>query len=188
MANKTKKHSKILLSFFALVFIVIIGTVLQLTNVVHFISSPKPKVSVTSPPIHTLKTKSNPSVKVPSTSNGISQGTSTNISSPSSVSVSTPSSSWITSSSGLLTVKQPVDNNLVQSGFKLVGSSSDGNVQYTLIDSVAGMVSQGSINVINGNFAANIYFKSYGNTGRLDVYNTTSNGKEINLVEIPLNF
>lgn len=188
MSKSKDTRSNAIRIIIGLVVILVIGFILQFTNVVNFLNTAKPKVSITPAPIHKLSTPSNPTVKLPSKSNGISQGTSSNISNPSTVPATTPSSSWITSTSGLLTVKQPTSNATVQSGFSLVGTSNESNVQYTLIDNSAGMISQGKINVVNGDFAAKISFKSYGPTGRLDVYNTDPNGKEINLVEIPLSF
>ncbi len=50
------------------------------------------------------------------------------------------------------------------------------------------VISTNSINVINGKFSAVVNFKPVSQSGRLDVYSTDPNGKEINLIEIPVNF
>jgi len=47
-----------------------------------------------------------------------------------------------------------------------------------------GVISQGIIQVVNGKFSATVNFPSHSNSGRLDVYSTDSNGKEINEVQL----
>lgn len=100
----------------------------------------------------------------------------------------TDSSQWSTSTSGLLTLKTPVKNANFKSGDSIYGAASSGPVQFRLIDNQVGVIAQGSINVVNGNFSAVASFKAYGSGGRLDVFNTDSNGKEINEVQVPVSF
>jgi hypothetical protein len=107
--------------------------------------------------------------------------------------VSTPvnnnSSLWTESQSGVITVKDPLQNATIASGASLVGSATASQVQYTLIDNDVGVISQGTVNVINGTFSASINFQSTATSGRLDVYTSDpTTGKEMNLVEIPVNF
>jgi hypothetical protein len=61
-------------------------------------------------------------------------------------------------------------------------------VQYTLIDNNVGVISQGTIPVVNGNFSATIDFSPTATAGRLDVFTTDANGKEINEVQLQVNF
>ena len=148
------------------------------------------KITKQSPPHSTIKSLPskpipNGGVKRPTTTSSVVQGTSTNITSPP---ASTSPSQWTQSQSGLVTVQQPINNSTVAPNFTLSGLSSVGNVSYTLIDNTVGVISQGTLNVVNGKFSGSINFKKYGNSGRLDVYNTDPNGKQINEVQLNLNF
>jgi hypothetical protein len=98
--------------------------------------------------------------------------------------VSTAPNTWTQSESGVVIVKLPVNNNAFVSGDKLIGSASTTKVQYTLIDDNVGVISQGTIPVLNGNFSATINFSPSAKTGRLDVFTTENNGKEINEVQL----
>lgn len=73
-------------------------------------------------------------------------------------------------------------------GGDVYGVATVDKVQYRLIDNTAGVISQGFINVVNGNFSAAITFKPYASTGRLDVYSLDANGREVNEVQVPVNF
>ncbi len=139
--------------------------------------------------IHVLPTPQHTNnFKSPTSSNGVSQGSSSNISSPSSVSISSTSSQWTESQSGAIVLKEPIVNQTISSGAIVTGLAKVNNVGYILIDNQVGVISQGTIPVINGSFAAKINFKPYASSGRLDVFSTTANGKEENLIEINVNF
>jgi cytoskeletal protein RodZ len=126
--------------------------------------------------------------KQPSTpSSQVEQGTSTD-NNGASTPVTTNPGQWSISQSGDITVKEPVQNALLQPGATLEGSASVNQVQYTLLDNQVGVISQGTINVVNGTFSATISFSKYSSSGRLDVYSSDANGKEINIVEIPVDF
>jgi len=125
--------------------------------------------------------------KKPSSDNGVTQETSTNNDSVSTP-VTTSQNQWSVSQSGDITVKEPVGSSTIQSGAVLEGSATVDQVQYTLIDNQVGVISQGTINVANGNYSADINFQPTANSGRLDVYSSNPNGSETNLVEIPVNF
>jgi len=125
--------------------------------------------------------------KVPTTPNSANQGTPTDKNGSSTNNL--PSSDqWLTSASGVITVKLPTSNTTFKSGDTMTGSAKVDQVQYILIDNQAGVVSQGPVKVVNGTFTAAINFKAYGDSGRLDVFTTEPNGKEINLVQVPLKF
>lgn len=102
---------------------------------------------------------------------------------------STPASQWTTSQSGEITVKQPVANDTIQDGAVLSGSAKVGQVYFNLIDDQVGVIAQGSLNVVNGDFSGTLHFTPHSTSGRLDIYSTTTpGGPELNLVEIAVHF
>jgi cytoskeletal protein RodZ len=184
-AKKNKKHLKKVLT--ALLIILVLCCLGYFLIFRHH-----SKVKVQGPiktTIHSLSstpTGTNSTNKTPQSSSVNTQGTSTSLNGQQNS--SPPQSEWTTSQSGLLTVEQPGDNSLLSSGFVLSGTNSLSQVQYTLIDDQVGVISQGFINVVNGNFSASISFTATSATGRLDVFNSSSNGEEINEVQIPVRF
>lgn len=98
--------------------------------------------------------------------------------------VLTNRSQWVTSESKAITVKSPLAQATLASGFELNGSATVDKIQYRLIDNNAGVISQGFIKVVDGNFAAAISFQSKGSSGRLDVYSSDGNDREINEVQL----
>jgi hypothetical protein len=168
---------------------------LELTNTTRLFH----KTAVVRPPsapIKSLSTKNTTSkdssqagTKVPSSST-LQQGSDTDESGQTTSNTPSSPSEWSTSSSGVITVKLPTANETIQSGSTISGIASSGvsQVQYTLIDNQVGVISQGPISVVNGNFAATISFKSTASSGRLDVFTADATGKESNEVQIPVNF
>lgn len=103
--------------------------------------------------------------------------------------IDTPSSQWSTSKSGLITVKQPAVNSTLKSGDTLRGSSQTSSVNYTLADNVSGLVSQGTLSVVNGDFSGILSFTHRGTSGQLSVFTfDPSTGAETNVINIPVNF
>lgn len=102
----------------------------------------------------------------------------------------TASNKWTVSQSGLITVKQPTSGSSLKSGEAIIGSAGGGigQVEYRLLDNQIGVISQGYISVVNGNFSATISFQPHSSSGRLDVFNTDPGGREINEVQVPVNF
>ncbi len=148
------------------------------------------KQSSFSPTIHQLP--SNPSSNINSSKSlsapsGTNQGSSTS-NNINSIQITTSPSQWTSSSSGVIVLQEPISNQSVSTGFFLVGKATVPKVFYTLLDNRVGVVSTDSINVINGKFSAVVNFKPTSSSGRLDVYSTDATGKEINLIEIPVNF
>lgn len=180
--NKQSTRTGLKLSLGIVVLLALALVLLEVTHV--FDIFPRSRKAITSPIITSLQPHQTNS-HTPAASS-FTQGTSTD--QKGSGTVSTPSSDWATSTSGLLTLKQPVSGAKVSSGFVLIGSSSVSPVQYRLIDSISGVISVGSITVYNGSFSASISLKNIGTSGRLDVFNTASSGKEINEVQIPVGF
>jgi len=173
--------------------IILVGVVflaLQLTNVTHFFHN-SAVVRAPSAPITKLPTPSSSAraSKNPNTpTSSVNQGTSTDNNGQIPSSVTTTPSQWSTSTSGVIVVKSPTENSTFTSGEILAGTATVKKVQYTLIDNQYGVTSQGFINVASGNFSAGINFSYHSSAGRLDVFSTDSNGKEINEVQIDVNF
>lgn len=95
----------------------------------------------------------------------------------------------ITSDSGVITVKGIAANSLLSNGDALYGTStSQGVVNFRVIDEEVGMVAQGTLQIVNGSFSGKLAFTPHANTGRLDVYTTNSMGEEENNLEIPVRF
>lgn len=192
MANKAKKSHKIIYGLTTLLVVTVI-VVLWLTNVIPYFHKAAvvraPGKPITS--LSTTSTSSNSKIaaKTPAQNSSIQQGTATDENGKVlSSNVPTNPSDWSTSSSGLITVKLPEANSTFMSGNTVTGSASTGPVKYSLIDNQVGVVSQGVISVVNGNFTATINFQHQASSGRLDIYNTEANGRQINEVEIPINF
>jgi hypothetical protein len=99
-----------------------------------------------------------------------------------------PSSDWSSSTSGVITVYSPAKNSLLSSGQTLSGKSSAGRVSFRLMDSISGVIAQGSISVVNDKFSGTFSFATSAKDGRLDLFTTDSNGVESNGVEIPVRF
>ncbi|MGH7234321.1 MAG: Gmad2 immunoglobulin-like domain-containing protein [Candidatus Saccharimonadales bacterium] len=188
MAKKSKKifkFRKLYIAALIAVLVLALITLLVLIKPVHEVRNQN--LSTSTKPKNSTSSTSNAGNKSITSSTGINQGTATNNQSVSS-SVSSDSSKWVVSSSGLLTVKSPVENDKITSGVNLTGVASVEQVQYRLIDAQFGVISQGFIKVVNGTFSANISFTAHSNSGRLDVFSTDPNGREINEVQIQVSF
>jgi len=186
---KTQKNRKKIHKIFysiIILFLVIIAIIYVDKKTSLFTN---PKKSTISPVIKKLPTQTNPNKsKGPSSNNGIAQGTSTNVSGSTTPNTSSSTGQWTSSQSGNIILKEPLANSTLSTGALISGSSTTTSVDYTLIDNQAGVISQGSIPVINGNFSADMNFQNYSSNGRLDVFSTEANGKENNLIEIQVNF
>lgn len=175
--------------FFVIVVIVVVLFILEITNVTHLFHKAA-VVRAPSTPITKLPTKkpTNSGTKIQATNPTLSQGGPTSENGQVPTNVPTNPSQWSVSASGVITVKLPSGNSTIQSGATLSGTASVSQVQYRLTDDQVGVISEGPINVVGGNFTATINFTSHGNSGRLDVFSTDTTGKEYNEVQIPVNF
>jgi hypothetical protein len=150
-----------------------------------------PKVSPTpAATIHQLPAQpaANNGEKSTQASSGTNKGTVADNQGQAGSPVNTSPSQWTTSASGVITVKQPISSATIKSGVQLAGTATVSKIQYRLIDNQSGVVSEGFINVVNGNFSGNISFQSHSSSGRLDVFTATDTGVESNEVQIPVNF
>lgn len=187
MPSKSKKNrfNKHYLTILLVLLFLILITTLELTNTTHFFHK---KITIPNTSSSNSTSKSSQTTnKTVTTNTGVNKGTSTDNNGVSPI-VSTDSSKWTVSTSGLLTVKSPLQNSKITSGVNLSGIASVNQIQYRLIDDQVGVISQGIINVVNGSFSANINFVPHSTSGRLDVFNTDSNGREINEVQIKVVF
>ena len=99
------------------------------------------------------------------------------------------SSLWVSSNSGNITLQQPSPNTVVKSGDTLSGLAKVKTVQFILTDSSVGLISQGSLGVVNGKFSGTLQFTPHSNSGKLEIYYPNpDNGAEEDIVEINVNF
>jgi hypothetical protein len=169
----------------AIIILVILAGLLY-----YFVFKNKPHVTTSLNPTISHLQASNPSSnsesRSSSQSNGVSQGTASDTHGQSSV--GTSASQWTQSQSGLITVKSPSYGSTIKSGDQLAGSAQENQVQFRLIDDQAGVIAQGFLSVVNGNFSGTLNFTSHGSTGRLDVFTTGPAGDEVNEAQVPVKF
>jgi hypothetical protein len=169
--------------------------VLEITNTTHFFhKANSSKVVVTAGTPVAPKTSSSPAQSTPKTATGNSsnldatRNSGVAVDTKGSAPASTDSSQWTISSSGLITVKQPTANSRLQDGSSIVGSSKLDQVHYRLKDNKVGVIAQGTLDVVNGNFSGTLHFQPQGTGGQLDVFSTDSQGVEYNEVQIYVSF
>lgn len=130
-----------------------------------------------------------PAKKVPTSNNSASRNAGGSTDTNGQTSATTDPSQWTTSSSGLVTVKQPIANSTLKSGDSLSGSAKNvSKVNWRLVDDKVGVIATGALNVVNGNFSGILHFNPQGNSGHLDVFSTNSQGVEYNEVRIDLSY
>jgi cytoskeletal protein RodZ len=185
------RKKPLLFTFGVIVMAAIVLAALELTNTTHLLHKSKPASEVivkngkSMPAPKNNSSASSSTSKTPGSSNRtISGGTDTN----GSTSSSTSSNQWTISASGDITVKQPTANAKLQSGTVLSGSAKVPKVNFRLIDDSVGVISEGSFNVVNGNFSGTLNFTPQASTGRLDVFSTNDQGVELNEVQISVRF
>ena len=93
---------------------------------------------------------------------------------------------WKTSDSGVITLKRPVSGSALKLGDELSGAAALDKIQYRLVDNAVGVIAQGSLSVVNGDFSGTLQFHAQSKTGLLVVFSFDSQGREINRVEIPV--
>ena len=193
MINKSKRLTKSRLLKLGVVIVVaaLVLMILELTGVTHLFNN-EPKIQK-DPSTLTKITQlpkqpaaNDGEKKITSSSNG-NQGTGTDNNGVTGA-ISASPDQWTSSQSGVVTVKSPISGSTIKSGVSLIGSSTSGEVQFRLIDDRVGVISQGSVSVVNKNFSALINFKSNGSSGRLDVFTVDSYGREFNEVQLEVKF
>jgi hypothetical protein len=176
-----------LISMLAIIIIVGSGTYFY----IHYHHSPKRIVTVGTPvvlPNQNTNDSNHPAIKAPSSNNSGSGNSGGVTDTHGSSATSTNSSQWIKSASGAITVKQPTANSKLQDGNVISGSASVGEVHYRLSDNETGVIAQGTLGVVNGNFSGALHFTVQGTGGRLDIFSTDSQEVEYNEVQINVSF
>lgn len=171
------------------------GTVagLELSNTTHwFHKNPANGITTAGKTLPVAKPNSSGNIN-PGTKNNLSNSNSNNSGYATDTGGQTPSttnnSQWITSQSGVITVKQPVADATLSNGATLAGkTTSTGPIHFILLDNSVGQIATGMLNVVNGNFSGQLTFQAHSTSGQLDVFTTAPNGREQNLIEIGINF
>jgi cytoskeletal protein RodZ len=99
-----------------------------------------------------------------------------------------PENQWSKSNDGVISVYSPTKNQIVQNGQIVSGASTTSTVSFRLIDDVSGVIIQGSLNVVEGRFSGSLNFNTAGTNGRLDIFNSATDGTESSNIEIPVRF
>jgi len=99
-----------------------------------------------------------------------------------------PQTQWTTSPNGAIIVYSPARDTIITNGSTFTGKANSDTVSFRLIDNVSGVIAQGQISVVNGNFSGKFNFSTTASVGRLDIFNTKPDGVEMNNVEIPVRF
>ncbi len=97
-------------------------------------------------------------------------------------------STWVSSSTGQITLYSPSENQLIINGNEISGESSLSSVNFRIIDDISGVISTGQISVVNGKFSGNMQFSTSASSGRLDIYATRDDGSEFSNIEVPVLF
>jgi hypothetical protein len=184
-------NKKAIFAILAAIIVILLG--LELTNTTHLLHKQKPASLTVVTAGTPVKAPASKKVSPPpkgssndSSSPARNQGTATDT--QGSASASTNSNQWISSASGAITVKQPVANSKIQDGVVLSGSAKVDEISYRLTDNSVGLIAQGTLSVVNGNFSGILHFKSQGTGGRLDVFSTDSKGVEYNEIQVNVSF
>ena len=190
--NSSLKHFGVFLISLVVLAVIVIGA-LELLNVTHFFhKSPSAATIVTKAgkktpaPVSNVSGTTSPTNKNLGGNNGTSNGSSTDTGGTSTATTST--SQWITSTSGAITLKQPVANSTLLDGAIISGSATVPQVNIRLIDNSVGVIDQGTLDVVNGNFSGILHFQSKASSGQLDVFSTGPNAVELNEIQVTVNF
>lgn len=126
----------------------------------------------------------------PAASSGVRQGGATDKKGGSTPTTeSTNSADWTTSTSGVITLQQPIANATIKTGDTLRGTAKIDTVQYRLVDDKVGVIAQGTLDVVGGKFSGILQFRAYAPTGALKVFSIDpQTGAEINHADIKVMF
>lgn len=94
----------------------------------------------------------------------------------------------LTSETGAISVVTPKNNQLVKPGDRLAGLSKLDRVYFRLIDDKIGVLTQGSLKVVDGKFSGIFEFQTDAAQGRLDIFNIIDGGVEADVIEIDITF
>lgn len=97
-------------------------------------------------------------------------------------------SQWITSSTGEITLYTPFKKQNIGTGDWISGESTLPAVNYRIIDDLSGVISSGTLSVVDGKFAGTINVKTSAASGRIDVYGQKADLTEFSNIEIEVSF
>ena len=101
----------------------------------------------------------------------------------------TEPSQWTVSTSKQITLQQPINGATLKSGDTIRGIADVNTVDYRLSDDSVGVISQGTLNVINSKFSGILQFQAHAATGELQIFSTNpQSGAEINHADINIKF
>jgi hypothetical protein len=190
---RSRFNRKLLAVVLVVIAAIVAVIVLELTDTTHLFhkSDAAAKVVVkagnpTPAPKNNVSKGATTPAKSPATTGGSTEGGAKDTNGT--AGASTDPGKWVVSQSGNITVKQPIANASLKSGGILSGSSKLDKVNFRLIDSNVGVIAQGTLSVVNGNFSGTLSFTPQGATGRLDVFSTDAEGVELNEVQISVRF
>jgi cytoskeletal protein RodZ len=185
-SSKTKKA---IISIVVIVVLILLGFLLyKELNHKKAVTNSSSKNTFHIAPGHSKPTK-HQIVKTPSLSTSNTNNTSTQSNSTLNSNINTNPSLYKTSSSGLITLHTPYNNETIESGFPINGTAKVPQVNYILIDNEVGQIAQGSLKVINGKFQGTLNFTPHAASGVLQVYSPNpTNGAEENIINIDINY
>lgn len=94
----------------------------------------------------------------------------------------------IISSTGEITLYTPKQNSTVGQQVTVAGTSSLDTVMYRVSDDVSGLISSGSLRVVDGKFSGTLRIETNGKNGQLDFYGIKSDGNEYSNIAVTLKF
>jgi hypothetical protein len=165
--------------------------VLELTNTTYWFHKPAAEIitiagTPTKKPAVNVSGNTPAPTKQPTSNTGNTIGGATAVNGQ--TSTPTNASQWIVAKSGNITVEQPLANATLHSGSILSGTAKVSVVNFRLIDNSTGVIAEGTLNVVNGNFSGALNFTPHSSSGRLDVFSTDATGVELNEIQITVGF
>ncbi len=95
----------------------------------------------------------------------------------------------IESATGEITLYTPKrDSSVKNNQIVVAGASTLDSVMYRISDNVSGLLTMGSLKVVDGHFSGIITINTNGTKGQLDIFGTHADGNEFSNIPISLNF
>lgn len=187
MTKKVTKHTALIRLVYSVIIVLVFAAIILYWHRHHTGSSSS--ASNTHSQLTIKGTVSQPTQHQPTANTSTPSSGATNAPT-SNTPASLPSRSlWTTSASGNITLQQPYANETIQSGDHLSGLANVSNIQFILTDNTVGLIEEGNLNVVNGEFSGTLSFTPHSSSGKLEVYYPNpSNGAEEDIINIDVNF
>lgn len=101
---------------------------------------------------------------------------------------SVDTSNPISSSTGEISLYSPKQNSMISNQITVAGTSTLDSVMYRISDNVSGLITTGSLKIVDGRFSGIINIDTNGDIGQLDIYSTRSDGNEFSNISVSLSF